>query len=101
MTIKEIKKYIRIHKIRYKTISEKSGIPLGTLRNIFSNAEIDPRISTVQKIEKALEIEEGARLAEKYYTLEEESLIDEFRALSPRDKQIVLKIVKEMADPRL
>ncbi|MBQ7642869.1 MAG: helix-turn-helix transcriptional regulator [Clostridia bacterium] len=96
MTIKEIKKYVKIHKIKYKTIAENSGISIGTLRNIFSNAEIDPRASTVEKIEKAIGICSVSDIAEKYYTVDEENLIVAYRKLSARDKKIVLKVVDEM-----
>lgn len=96
MTINEIKKYIKIHKIRHKTISEKSGIPLGTIRNILSNADIDPRASTLERIEKALEIDNGTELAEIYYTTEEERVISEYRSLSARDKRLIIKLMKEM-----
>ena len=97
MTIQEIKKYIKLHKIKYKTISDNSGIPLGTLRNIFSNAKIDPRASTVEKIEQALEIDKSASFAYKYFTVEEEALIATYRTLSARDKNLIVKIIKEIS----
>ena len=54
MTIEQIKSYLKSNKITYQTLSEKSGIPLGTLKNIFSQCAINPRIDTVQAIEEAL-----------------------------------------------
>lgn len=49
----EIKTYLRKNKITYKTISEKTGISEGTLKNIFSGLTKNPRIDTIQAIENA------------------------------------------------
>ena len=96
MNVKELKSYIKLHKIKYQTISEKSGIPIGTLRNIFSNSDIDPRYGTIEKIERALGINDLQGFAQRYYTNEEEVLITKFRDLSDRDKRLVFVLVSEM-----
>ena len=57
MNISEIKKYMKANKITQIELSEKSGIPLQTLRGIFSGKTQNPRIDTMQAIENALEIE--------------------------------------------
>ncbi len=57
MDISGIKKYMKSKKITQIELAEKSGIPLQTLRGIFSGKTLNPRIDTVQAIEKALEIE--------------------------------------------
>ena len=54
MTVKEIKEFMRINKITQVELSEKSGLPLQTIRNIFSNPTRNPRIDTMQAIENAL-----------------------------------------------
>lgn len=54
MTVEQIKSYLKKNKITYQTLSEKSGIPIGTLKNIFSQCTINPRIDTMQAIEEAL-----------------------------------------------
>lgn len=97
MNIEEIKKYVKLHKIKYKTISDKSGIPLGTLRNIFSNAKSNPRYDTIKKIEQALQMFEGQKIAEKYYTENEEQLIELYRKLSEKDKKLLFFIAQKMA----
>ena len=58
MTVEQVKAYIKKNKITYQKLSEKSGIPIGTLKNIFSKCEINPRIDTMQAIEKALGIKD-------------------------------------------
>lgn len=54
MEIKQLKFGIKNQKITYKELSELSGIPLNTLKNIFSGRTKHPRIDTVQAIERAL-----------------------------------------------
>lgn len=58
MTVEQVKAYIKKNKITYQKLSEKSGIPIGTLKNIFSKCEINPRIDTMQAIEEALGIKD-------------------------------------------
>ena len=100
MNIKELKKYIKIHKIKYQVIADKSGIPIGTLRNLFSNSEIDPRYSTIEKIEKALGIDTGVSIAQTYYTSEERELIENYKSLSEKDKKVVSALLTFMKNER-
>ena len=57
MTIQEIKQYLKDHKITYQDLSDKSGIALNTLKNIFRGKTENPRIDTMQAIERALGLE--------------------------------------------
>lgn len=59
MTIQEIKDYMKRENITQIELSEKSKIPLQTIRKIFSGIVKNPRIDTMQAIEKALGIENG------------------------------------------
>lgn len=54
MEIQAIKTHLKAHKITYEQLSEKSKIPLNTLKNIFSGRTPNPRIDTMQAIEEAL-----------------------------------------------
>lgn len=56
MEIFEIKKYLKEHKISYAELSEKSGVPIQTISKIFAGITLNPRIDTIQTIEKALDI---------------------------------------------
>lgn len=56
MQVAEIKTYLKKHKITYESLSESSGIPIGTLKSIFSGRTPNPRIDTMQTIENALGI---------------------------------------------
>lgn len=54
MQVAEIKTYLKKHKITYEDLSSRSGIPVGTLKNIFSKCTTNPRLDTMQAIENAL-----------------------------------------------
>ncbi len=58
MDILEIKKYLKEHKITYKMLAEMSGVPESTLKNIFGGFTPNPRIDTIEAIERALGINE-------------------------------------------
>lgn len=58
MEVFEIKKYLKEHKISYAELSEKSGVPIQTISKIFAGITPNPRIDTMQAIEKALNLKE-------------------------------------------
>ena len=60
MTILEIKQYLKDHKMTYKDLAEKCNVPESTLKNLFSGATKNPRIDTMQVIERALNIADDA-----------------------------------------
>ena len=69
MEIQTLKTYLKSNKITYEQLSEKSGIPLNTLKNIFSGRTSNPRIDTMQAIEAAL----GLKPHELSFTKEEKA----------------------------
>ena len=82
MTIQEIKLYLKNNKITYQELSEKSGIALNTLKNIFRGKTENPRIDTMQAIERALGLEN------------EKTPTDD---LSEGEKQLIA-LIKELTD---
>lgn len=56
--IEALKEYAKLSDITYEIISERSGIPVSTLKKIFSGKTSNPRLDTVQAIERALGINE-------------------------------------------
>lgn len=60
MDVQAIKGVLKANKITYEQLSEKSGIPLNTLKNIFSGRTPNPRIDTIQAIMRALELDQSA-----------------------------------------
>lgn len=65
MDIIEIKKYLKEHKITYKMLAEMSGVPESTLKNIFGGFTPNPRIDTIEAIERALGLNEKSSPAEQ------------------------------------
>lgn len=65
MDIMEIKKYLKAHKITYKQLAEMSGVPESTLKNIFGGFTSNPRMDTIEAIERALGINEKSSPAEQ------------------------------------
>lgn len=54
MTLQEMKKRRQEKGYTYTQLSEKSGIPVGTLQKIFNGETASPRYSTIQALEEAL-----------------------------------------------
>lgn len=79
MNVAEIKKHIKQHKITYEALSEQSGIPIGTIKSIFSGRTPNPRLDTMQAIERALGISrEHYDNSRVILTIEQEELLDVF-----------------------
>lgn len=79
MTIEEIKKTMKARKITYEKLSQTSHIPLNTLKNIFRGKTQNPRIDTMQAIERAL------------------GLNNETPPLSAEEKELI-ELIKQMTD---
>lgn len=90
----ELKKLLRERKITYKELSERTNIPEGTLKNIFSGFTKNPRIDTIQTIENALATDTKTsdfEIVNTYTSNEEEQILDMYRKLSKENKSVILK----------
>lgn len=90
----ELKKLLRERKITYKELSERTNIPEGTLKNIFSGFTKNPRIDTIQTIENALATDtktSDVKIVNTYTSSEEEEILDMYRKLSKENKSVILK----------
>ena len=108
MDIEQLKKRRKELKMTYEELAIKSGIPLRTLENIFHGVTKNPRIDTLQAIEKALGIEkaptdetEGAQeWMQLYYVLTDENrdllvkLVMAFKDMPPERRRFVLDAIK-------
>lgn len=56
LTIEELRKRKKLLEYTNADISQKSGVPLGTVQKIFSGATANPRVETLAAIEKVLEV---------------------------------------------
>lgn len=77
--------------LTYKDIARDSGLPLGTIKNIFAGYTPDPRESTIIAIERALGVETRIIHTEKPAPLpqDEQKLLDTYRKLDTVNKMHV------------
>lgn len=94
MEIEKLKQIARNKKITYNVISEKSGLPLNTIKSIFSFRVQNPRIDTLQAIEKALGITEGAVDNSVVLTDEELRLLAAYKKLVPSMQEYILGLIE-------
>ena len=69
----------------YEQLSTKSGIPLNTLKNVFCGRTENPRIDTLQAIERALGLAPTFTEEERALGLSDSHLI----ALSDEDRELI------------
>jgi transcriptional regulator with XRE-family HTH domain len=86
MDIQSIKEYLKNKKITYEQLSELSGIPLNTIKNIFSRRTPNPRVDTMQAIECALGIT-NERADAPAYTEDEKKLLALISELTEEETQ--------------
>lgn len=99
MSIQEIKAYMKANRITQIRLAEISGVPLQTLRDIFSGATRNPRLDTVQAIEKALGLDKELSPNEKAapaLTDKEERLIKAFNVLIPPMQDYILEMTENL-----
>lgn len=91
MDINYVKQIMKNKKINQLQLSELSGIPIQTLRKIFAGYTPNPRIDTVQSIEKALGIDK-----EPVVELSpiKKKLIDIISQLSDENVEKAIEIIK-------
>jgi transcriptional regulator with XRE-family HTH domain len=93
MNIQEIKKFMKENKITQIELAEMSKIPLQTIRKVLSGITPNPRIDTMQAIERALGINAQNEKTLPQLSDGEQKLIELFR-LVPQDQQdLVLSMI--------
>ena len=90
MDILAVKKYMRENKISQIELAEKSKIPLQTIRKILSGVTPNPRIDTVDAIEKALGLQKEKTPSD--LTDEELKLILSLRVISQEKREMVMSM---------
>jgi transcriptional regulator with XRE-family HTH domain len=84
MDIFKIKNLMKNQGITYEDLSVMSNIPLNTLKNIFRGKTQNPRIDTVQAIEKALGLDKEVEVD---ISAEERDFIEALRKLTEDEKK--------------
>ena len=89
LSISEIKEYMKRNNITYQELSDRSGIPLNTLKNLFRGKTKNPRIDTVKPIEKALGLsaDENEPTFDRTPTEEERQLLDMIMQLTDEETE--------------
>lgn len=99
LTLPEMKEYIKKNKIKYSYIAEKSGLPEGTIKNIFADPyKKNPRIDTMQAIEKALGLNQEPDLAQSIINQVDSLNITDYNNLSKEEKEKVAVIFNTTVD---
>ena len=88
------KKAKKEKKLSLMDLSNLTEISISTLKDIFRGATTDPRIETVQRIEKALGLDEEQKSPPIELSEGEKALIELFNRV-PADKQdLVLQMIR-------
>lgn len=93
MDIEYLKKVKKAKKMTLQEISDLSGIPKRTVDGIFSGKTKNPRIDTMQAIERALGIEEE-KSPPSNLTEGENALIELYRTASEEQKAMFLQLLR-------
>lgn len=96
MDIEYLKKVKKEKKITLDEISAKSGIPKRTIEDIFRGATKNPRIDTMQAIERALGIEEENSPSDM--TESETAWMELYYALTDENKDLLVKMISAFKD---
>ena len=84
-------------KMKIETLSQKSGVPISTLKKILSGVTKDPQIDTIKAIARALEctledFDDNSNL--KNYSAVEKKLVSDYRKLDDHSKEVVQVVIK-------
>lgn len=91
--IEKLKKALKTKCITYTELSMLSGIPLNTIKKIFSGITPNPRIDTIKALEKVLLESEKPTLAQQVLDTTLANLdIDDFNNLTPTEQQQVIAV---------
>lgn len=96
MDIEYLKKVKKEKRITLDEISAKSGIPKRTVEDIFRGATKNPRIDTMQAIERALGIEEKNSPSDM--TESETAWMELYYALTDENKDLLVKMISAFKD---
>lgn len=90
-TLKTIKKQ---KKLTLQEIADRSGIPKRTLEDIFRGYTKNPRLDTLQAIERALGIEEEKTPPGEDLSEGEKMLLDLFNRVPEEKQELLLQLIR-------
>lgn len=80
--------------ITFEELAQKSGIPLRTLENIFHGVTKNPRIDTMQAIERALGLDNDKNPSGNELSEGEAELLELFNRVPEDKKELVLQMIQ-------
>lgn len=81
-------------------LSDKSGVPIETVKNIYYGKVTDPKISTMQAISKVFGVSINFLLGEPFITPEESALLEWYRRSGRHGKSVIELVAKFEASAR-
>ena len=95
MDIERLKKAKKENRMTLQEISDKSGIPKRTVDQIFSGKTTNPRVDTMQAIERALGISDG-------WTKEERAagVVDKMSVPISADEDEIITLLREVEETK-
>lgn len=107
-----IKNELNDRNMTYKELSQLSGVPLDTLNNFFRGKTKNPRIDTIQAIEKVLGLNNSLYTADDYangiqdtkkigITADEEDILDKYQEVEELLGEKGKKLIIEFCDSLL
>jgi len=99
MNILEIKKFMKDNRITYEYLSNASGIPIGTLKSIFSGRTPNPLLDTIEAIKKALNLDDQEPIIDNPLLSELNKRgisLDDLRNLSPADIEFLARMAESL-----
>ena len=81
-------------KIDYQTLADQAEVSLNKIKNIFRGATTDPRIETVQRIERAFGIEEEKTPPDETLSEGEKMLLDLFNRVPEEKQELLLQLIR-------
>ena len=97
-SIQDIKSYMKTNNITYQELSNSSQIPLNTLKNLFCGKTKNPRIDTMQAIERALGLDDKSE--KPILSEEEKELIALISELTDEETQELTSFVDYLISKR-
>ena len=78
----------------YRMLAQKADVSLNTIKNIFRGATTDPRIETVQAIERALGIDEKEKSSPTEMSESEKLMLELFNRIPDEHQELVLEMIR-------
>lgn len=94
MDIEYLKQLKKSKKMTLQEISDVSGIPKRTVDGIFSGKTKNPRIDTMQAIERALGLENEKTPTDIILSEGESALLELFRTATDEQQEMVLQLLR-------